>query len=69
LAKQKFSGASPEIRAELLEFFGHPDAPYAMKRKPKDWAKVKAEVEELKNAAPTAATSAIDPFLSVTSPE
>ncbi len=69
LAKQKFSGASPEIRAELLEFFGHPDAPYAMKRKPKDWAKVQAELEELKNAAPTAATSAIDPFLSVTSPE
>jgi len=69
LAKQKFSGASPEIRAELLEFFGHPDAPYAMKRKPKDWAKVQAELEELKNAAPTAATSTIDPFLSVTSPE
>src|SRR6202049_245197 len=36
LAKQKFNGASPEMRAELLEFFGHPDAPYAMKRKPKD---------------------------------
>ena len=69
LAKQKFSGASPEIRAELLEFFGHPDAPYAMKRKPKDWAKVQADLEELKNAAPTAATSTIDPFLSVTSPE
>src|SRR5580704_1237177 len=69
LAKQKFSGASPEIRAELLEFFGHPDAPYAMKRKPKDWAKVQAELEELKNAAPAGATSAIDPFLSVTSPE
>jgi hypothetical protein len=40
-----------------------------MKRKPKDWAKVQADLEELKNAAPTAATSTIDPFLSVTSPE
>jgi hypothetical protein len=69
LAKQKFSGASPEIRAELLEFFGHPDAPYAMKRKPKDWAKVQAELEELKNAAPPAATSADDQFLPVTPPE
>jgi len=29
LAKQQFRGASPELRAELLEFFGHPDAPYA----------------------------------------
>jgi hypothetical protein len=66
LAKQKFNGASPEMRAELLEFFGHPDAPYAMKRKAKDWAKVQAELEELKNAAPpAAATSALDPFLPV----
>jgi Zinc dependent phospholipase C len=66
LAKQKFNGASPEMRAELLEFFGHPDAPYAMKRKPKDWAKVQAEVEELKNAAPPAATtSGNDPFLPI----
>ena len=63
LAKQKFSGASPEIRAELLEFFGHPDAPYAMKRKPKDWAKVQADLGELKNAAPPASTSAKDSFV------
>ena len=65
LAKQKFNGASPEIRAELLEFFGHSDAPYAMKRKPKDWAKVQAELEELKSAPPPDATaSANDPILS-----
>ncbi len=57
LAKLKFSGASPEMRAELLEFFGHPDAPYAMKRKPKDWAKVQADLQELKNAAPPPATA------------
>ena len=69
LAKQKFSGASPEVRAELLEYFGHPDAPYAIKRKSKDWAKVQAELEELKNATPAAATSADDPSLFVTSPE
>lgn len=60
LAKQKFSGASPEVRAELLEFFGHPDAPYAMKRKPKDWAKVQADLEELKNAIPPPATANAD---------
>ena len=69
LAKQKFSGASSEVRAELMEFFGHPDAPYAIKRKPKDWAKVQAELEELKNATPAVATSADDPTLFVTSPE
>jgi len=36
LAKQNFVGASAETRAELLELFGHPDAPYATKRKPKE---------------------------------
>jgi hypothetical protein len=52
LAKQHFSGASPEMRRELLEYFGHPDAPYAMKKKAKQWAKVQAELGELKNATP-----------------
>jgi hypothetical protein len=62
LAKQNFSGASPELRAELLEFFGNPDAPYAMKRKPKDWTKVQAELEQLKQASqPVVAHGADDP--------
>ena len=34
-----FGGASPEVRAELLEFYGHPDAPYATKLKPTGWGK------------------------------
>jgi hypothetical protein len=59
LARQNFGGARPEIRAELLEFFGHPDAPYAMKRNPKDWAKIQAEVEQLKNATPPAAATTV----------
>ena len=58
LAKQDFRGASPEVHAELLEFFGHPDAPYAIKRKPKDWAKVQAELKQLKDAHPPAVTTA-----------
>jgi zinc dependent phospholipase C len=69
LAKQRFNGATPEIRAELLEYFGHPDAPYEMKRKPKDWARVQAELEELKNATPPAAANANDSFLSSLSSE
>jgi hypothetical protein len=51
LARQNFAGATPEIRAELLAFFGHPDAPYAQKKNPKAWAKVQTELQELKNAA------------------
>ncbi len=62
LAKQKFSGASPEIRAELLQFFADPNAPYAIKRKKKEWAKVQAELAQLRQATPaTMARDAYDP--------
>jgi hypothetical protein len=50
LAEGQFKDATPEIRTELLEFFGDPDAPYAMKRKAKDWARVQAQLKELKAA-------------------
>ncbi|HLJ78942.1 MAG TPA: zinc dependent phospholipase C family protein [Acidobacteriaceae bacterium] len=62
LAKQSFSGASQELRTELLEFYGHPDAPYATKRNPKEWTRLQAELEQLKKAAPpTAPTAAGSP--------
>jgi len=65
LAKQNFSGASPELRSEILEFFGHPDAPYTLKQKPKEWSRVEAELEQLKNAPPpAAAASENDPLSS-----
>jgi hypothetical protein len=69
LAKQNFSDASPEIRAELLEFFGHPEAPYATKRKPKEWAKTQREIEQLQHASPPVATTDKDGLLSVVSRE
>jgi Zinc dependent phospholipase C len=56
LAKQDFHGASPQLQTELLEFFGHPDAPYTIKKKPKDWAKVQTELEQLKRLAGRSAT-------------
>jgi hypothetical protein len=52
LAEQNFAGVSPEIEAELLDFFGHPDAPYAVKRNPKEWAKIQAQLKQLKAAHP-----------------
>jgi len=62
LAKQNFSGASPEVRAELLQFFADPNAPYAIKRKKKEWAKVQAELAQLRQATPaTLARDAYDP--------
>src|SRR6202790_1536299 len=70
LATQNFTGASPDLRAEILEFYGHPDAPYATKRNPKAWAKVQAQLEQLKKAAPAvAAGGADDPPFSAQSSE
>jgi len=51
LAEQHFSGASPELRAAMLEFYSHPDADYSTKKKPREWAKVQAELEQWKAAA------------------
>jgi hypothetical protein len=60
LAKQNFTGVSPELRAEFLEFYGHPDAPYATKRNQKAWAKVQAQLEQLKKATPPTVTGEVD---------
>jgi hypothetical protein len=60
LARQNFSGVSPDLRAEFLEFYGHPDAPYATKRKPKAWARVQTQFEQLKKAAPSVVTGQSD---------
>jgi hypothetical protein len=57
LAKGKFASVSPEMRAELLDYLGHDDAPYAMKKNKKDWNKVEAQLNELKNTAPPAAAT------------
>ena len=54
LAKQDFSGAPLELHAEMLEFYGHPDAPYATKRNRKAWAKVQAQLEQWNKASPPA---------------
>jgi Zinc dependent phospholipase C len=56
LARQNFSGATLELRAGILEFYGHPDAPYATKRNPKAWVKVQAQLEQLRKAAPPVVT-------------
>jgi hypothetical protein len=52
LAEQNFAGISAELRAELLAFYGDPNAPDATKRKPKVWSRVEVEVQQLKAATP-----------------
>jgi hypothetical protein len=58
LAQQNFAGASPEIRAELLQFYADPNAPDAVKRHPKVWNKVEVQLQQLKTAAPPPVTAA-----------
>ena len=48
LAQKQFAEVTPELRAELLDFFANPNAPFATKRNPKLWSRVEAEVRELK---------------------
>jgi hypothetical protein len=57
LAAQKFAGTTPEIRAELLSFYSDPNAPYATKRKRKEWSKVEVQLQQLKAAAAAPATA------------
>lgn len=57
LAKQNWRGASPEIRAYLLNYFSDPNANYAFSKNRKEWARVQAELRELKSAAPQPAAS------------
>jgi Zinc dependent phospholipase C len=52
LADEKFAGASPEVRSNILKFYDDPSAPYATKRDPKAWAKVQTDLQQLKAAAP-----------------
>jgi hypothetical protein len=50
LADQHFAALSPELRAELLKFYGEKDAPYATKRDAKAWARVQEELAQLRTA-------------------
>jgi Zinc dependent phospholipase C len=50
LAARNFAGLTPDLRAELLQFYSDPNAPIATKRKPKDWNKVQVALQQLKNA-------------------
>jgi Zinc dependent phospholipase C len=61
LAAQNFDGMTPELRAELLEFFSDPNAPYATKRKPKEWNKVEAELQQLKSISPQPESAQAEP--------
>jgi hypothetical protein len=49
LAEGKFTGVSLSVTEELERFYADPDAPYATKRSAKAWAKLQAELQQLKS--------------------
>ena len=49
LADQGFAGLTPEIKRELLAFFGGADTPFKMKKDKKAWAKLQTELEALRS--------------------
>jgi hypothetical protein len=48
LAQEKFATVTPEIRAEIMEFYSNLDLPLHTKKHEKDWRKVLTELDELK---------------------
>lgn len=54
LAKHNFDQVTPELRQNILAFYGDPNAPVATKRKTADWEKTQDEVQRLKVFIPSA---------------
>jgi hypothetical protein len=54
LAGHNFDQITPELRANILAFYGDPNAPIATKKKPGVWQKTQDELERLR-ALPNAA--------------
>lgn len=53
LAQNDFAQVTPELRENMLAFYGDPSAPIATKRNADAWHKTQDEVERLKALAPT----------------
>jgi hypothetical protein len=47
LAERHFNGVTPELGNNILTFYADPNAPVAAKKDPKEWQRVKAELEGL----------------------
>ena len=52
LAKQNFSGMTPELRAEIEHFYADPASPNASKRSPRRWSRIRHDLDRLKSASP-----------------
>jgi len=57
LARKNFRTVTPAISAELLTYYGNPNAPIATKKHPKQWSRVVSELATLKTMAPKVTTA------------
>jgi hypothetical protein len=55
LAGNHFKDVTPQLREVLLAYYGNLNAPFATKKKEKQWAKLLTEINELKNITPASA--------------
>jgi hypothetical protein len=53
LAAHNFDQVTPDLRDNILTFFGDPRAPVAIKLKPKEWQRAQDELQKLKSATAT----------------
>ena len=54
LAKNNFEQVTPELKHNILSFYGDPNAPLATKRKPEAWDKTRDELGRLREFSPDA---------------
>lgn len=59
LSRQRFASMSTELREEILQFYNNPAAPYATRKDRKAWAKVQAELQQLRMAQPASNVAAV----------
>jgi hypothetical protein len=53
LSERKFDRISPELRANILDFYSDISAPIEMRKDEDDWRNVLSELDQLKSIAPT----------------
>ena len=54
LSNHKFDGTTPELRANILDFYSNVSASIETKKDQNDWNKVLAELDQLKSMTPMA---------------
>jgi len=57
LSTHKFDGTTPELRANILDFYSDVSAPIETKKDQSGWNKVLAELDQLKSTAPMTAVT------------